>query len=340
MKDQEKYYRDCPNCPNTITYIQFKSYQNGIKNETVCKKCQYKRWNEKRKIECFRNCPNCDKSMKYLSLNTKIFADKNNACCKKCRGQERMADPKRKEEYSKRMKGANNPAYGKPAHNRGIPMSEDQKKKMSEQRKGIPCSEQRRQSLKEYAKNNDNPMKGKSVYSVWAEKYGTEIADQKMSQKKKKHSISSSGSNNPMFGKPSPQGSGNGWKGWYKNHYFRSLRELCFMIDLDSKNLEWSTGETRKIKIVYQDWEGKTRNYFPDFLVGNVIYELKPLKLINSIGVLSKSAAAEIYCKQNGLIFIITDFPIDRKIILKQLEIGNIKFDRDYEEKFINYISK
>jgi hypothetical protein len=34
-----------------------------------------------------------------------------------------------------------------------------------------------------------------------------------------------------MYGKPSPQGSGNGWSGWYKGKYFRSIMELSFIVE-------------------------------------------------------------------------------------------------------------
>ncbi len=47
---------------------------------------------------------------------------------------------------------------------------------------------------------------------------------------KEKHRQNAIGEGNNMYGRPSPQGSGNGWSGWYKERYFRSLRELMFLI--------------------------------------------------------------------------------------------------------------
>ena len=55
-----------------------------------------------------------------------------------------------------------------------------------------------------------------------------------------KISNASKGKNNPMYGKPSPQGSGNGWSGWYKGIYFRSLLYSSFMSSIDNLFISFS----------------------------------------------------------------------------------------------------
>ena len=45
-------------------------------------------------------------------------------------------------------------------------------------------------------------------------------------------SASMSGEQNPMFGKQTPTGAGNGWSGWYKDWYFRSLGELSYVVNV------------------------------------------------------------------------------------------------------------
>jgi very-short-patch-repair endonuclease len=62
------------------------------------------------------------------------------------------------------------------------------KKKLSDERKGTLIGD-------------NNPMYGKSVYDVWLEKYGKEIADEKFNKMKFKASITNKGKNNPFFGK-------------------------------------------------------------------------------------------------------------------------------------------
>jgi hypothetical protein len=61
---------------------------------------------------------------------------------------------------------------------------------------------------------------------------------------KKKMSDSISGEKNFWFGKPSPVGSGNGWSGWYKGWYFRSLLELSFMIKVIERfKFSWKSAD-------------------------------------------------------------------------------------------------
>lgn len=47
----------------------------------------------------------------------------------------------------------------------------------------------------------NNPMKGRSVYSIWLEKYGREEADRRKEEMRIKRSNSLSGVNNPFYGK-------------------------------------------------------------------------------------------------------------------------------------------
>jgi len=174
---------------------------------------------------------------------------------------------------------------------------------------------------------------------IWVEKYGKEEADKKWAAYLAIHSKNSSGENNPMYGKPSPNGSGNGWKGRYKGHYFRSLRELCFMIRMDNEGKEWATGET--LSIGYQ-LDGRERTYRPDFIVGTDIYEIKPQRLINrSKEVAAKKTAAEKYCEENGLKYHLVDEPINTGNVSSELLFKeNLKFSGNYKRRFVHYIKQ
>lgn len=174
------------------------------------------------------------------------------------------------------------------------------------------------------------------LYDIWLEKFGKKIADQKLQAFKDKQSINQSGINNTMYGKPAPQGSGNGWSGWYKGWYFRSLRELSFMINIiEKQNLQWRTPD-KEFKISYVDYKGDTRNYFPDFIINeNKIIEVKPLKLHNTPKVLAKKLAAEKFCLNNQFTYEIVDPPILNEEQIKELyESGQIKFLEKYDNKF------
>ena len=218
---------------------------------------------------------------------------------------------------SKKLSGENNPNYG-------IPMSENQKRKL---RKNAKCL---------YGK--DNLSYGKSVYQWWMEKYGVEIANQKMAETKQKWSASSSGKNNPMYGKPSPNGSGNGWSGWYKGWFFRSIHELSYVINvIERQNLLWESAEQKKYAIPYVDWAGKQRTYFADFIVGGKqMIECKPKRLHHSVVVQSKRKGALKFCRKNDL-----TYRVECPILLTNDELkrlytgGEIKFLPRYEKMFL-----
>lgn len=67
------------------------------------------------------------------------------------------------------------------------------------------------------------------------------------------------------------KGSGRGKQGWYKGIYCDSSWELAFVIfHLDNNiKIERYSGIRKYI------FENKERNYYPDFIVNNVIYEIK-----------------------------------------------------------------
>lgn len=143
-----------------------------------------------------------------------------------------------------------------------------------------------------------------------------------------------SGKNNPMYGKPSPSGSGNGWSGWYKGYYFRSLLELAFMVSLVKQGKSFVLCETQKYAVSYRNHEGKERTYFPDFEVENIIYEIKPYRLVNAKDNVLKFEAAK---KQFPNFIVMTEKEIDMlsdNDIQCLYENGEIKFIERYEQKY------
>lgn len=180
----------------------------------------------------------------------------------------------------------------------------------------------------------NNPMYGKTYYDVWVKKYGKEEADKKQELKRKKQSILSKGENNHMYGKPSPQGSGNGWSGWYKGWFFRSLKELSYVVKtLEAENKDWKDANKIRIKYIFN---GSEKTYTPDFIVDNIfLIEIKPLKLHSSSMVIAKSNAANEYCQKNNLQFLLIDPPMLTQKEIHQLYVDNkIKFIERYEIKY------
>lgn len=253
-----------------------------------------------------RNCPKCNNEIIYKSDSGYYHAKKNNSQCRNCVHESQKGKKYTEEElfrHRERMKKVD----------RSYLKTEDRRKKISNMNSG-----------------KNNPMFGKTVYEVWIKKYGKEEADKKMLLKISKQKQNNSGSGNPMYGKASPNGSGNGWKGWYKNFFFRSLRELTYMLQLEENGIIWKSAES--IRIPYICPLGKNKTYSPDFLVDNKLIEIKPIRLQKSPLVLAKKYAAEKYCSTNNLIYKIVDVKIDSDLINKY--IGDIKFMGNYEEKY------
>ena len=190
-----------------------------------------------------------------------------------------------------------------------------------------------REKQKQICINNAKFQKGKTFEELYGVEKSLEIS--------KKLSISNSGENNPMFGKPSPTGSGNGWSGWYDGIYFRSLLELSYLHYLVVNNIKFESGEKRKHKFTYE-LNNKPYNYFCDFvLLDSLTYiEVKPKNLINTVINTAKFSYAKL---QQQNFKIITEDQI-KKLTYEELKIlhdnNKIKFLEKYETKFKNYFDK
>lgn len=277
--------------------------------------------------ELERRCPKCDITIIYQSKGAKVAADKRGSKCKKCASEKFVA------RYATKGKncGKDNPQYGRKLPEWHIEILRNTDKSYTQ-------TDEFRQTMSKVTSGKNNPMYGRTPYEIWVEKYGKEEADRLHKEWKHKHSVNNSGSGNPMYGKPSPNGSGNGWKGWYKDIFFRSLRELMYLIYLDENNIEWVSGETLRIK--YKDYRGNDRTYRPDFIHDGILIEIKPKKLQQSPTNTAKRKAAKEYCKRSGLKHKYVDPKIDYNTIKKYIDNNNIKFSGDYLERFNDYVKK
>lgn len=212
---------------------------------------------------------------------------------------------------------------------------EDQeyRKKSSAARKG-PKSDAFRLNLSEKNSGAGNPMYGRNVQTIWTDKYGKDVAEEKMKKIGTAISKRVSGTGNPMYGKPSPQGSGNGWSGWYKGWFFRSIRELSYMIKvIEANELQWDKPASLK----WKDGD-KYRTYTPDFLINeNLIVEIKPRNLWNSRAVKKKAEAAKIWCCERNMNYELIDpITLTTNEIISLYKEDKIKFLPRYDDKFKN----
>ena len=248
-----------------------------------------------------RKCPNCNKELKYGTKYSFKVAEKKNSLCKSCGLKNTMTDDRLKK-MSEKVKGENNPMYGKKGELNpffGKTHTEESKIKM-------------RDAVRDY-----------SVYK-------TDEFRQKMSNV-------TTGENNPMYGKPSPNGSGNGWSGWYKGWFFRSIKELTYIVNVIERfNLTWESAENKNYMIEYFDYKGLKRNYFPDFIINKkYLVEIKPKKLFKSDLVIRKQEAALNFCKKNGLKYKLRSINnLTNKELIDLYLNGEIIFTERYDKKF------
>ena len=287
-------------------------------------------------MEYKRECPKCGKDIYHTSKYNRNAQDKKQRPCRRCSSIEKNKkygnNKKFIERYATKGKstGKDNPFYGK--HH-----TEETKKELRKIHKGCSRSQDFKDNLSKVSTGKSNPMYGKNYYDIWVSKYGKAEADKRHKEKKRKNSIASSGKNNPMYGKPSPNGAGNGWSGWYKGWFFRSLKELSYMIKkIEGKNKKWRTAETKDLRIKYVDYKGDERTYTADFLVEEKeLIEVKPKKLKKSLIVRLKAKAARKFCKEKGFTYKIKDVKILLEKEIKKLHDDKIiKFTNRYEEKY------
>jgi len=269
-----------------------------------------------------RLCPVCGKAVFHSTEEYRNLMERKKTLCRSCG----CSNPDRLRRMSEINRGDKNPFFGK-KH------ADATRRKMSNRDYSINKTKVFRDKISLAMHGSNNPMYGRSFYAVWMERYGQVEADRRMVELKKKKSDQSSGSKNPMYGKPSPQGSGNGWSGWYKSWFFRSLKELSYVISvLEKNNLNWRSAESKDLRMNYI-MDGISRTYFADFLVdGLILVEVKPKKLMGSIKNVLKSEAAIRFCEKRGFSYRMVDVrTLDDEIIVDLYRSGVIKFTNRYE---------
>lgn len=264
-----------------------------------------------------KNCPSCGCEQIYKNkYNFKRSLDENKKCIRCC-------------QIGKSC-GENNGFFGK-KH------SKETKLKISNSLKGYTVWNK---GKKTHQCGENNAMTGKSVLYFLIKKHGMENANKIWDDIQRRKSLSSRGKNNPMYGKPTPQGSGSGWKGWYKGWFFRSLRELSYMLNIIERyNIKWESAEKGKFKIKYKDDNLNDRTYSADFVLnGKYLIEIKPKKLMNSPQNKAKRDAAIKWCEKHDMIYKMSDCHINKYQILNEYKNGNIKWQNvKYEKMILEY---
>lgn len=268
-----------------------------------------------------RKCPKCDEDINYSGKGAFKLGIKNNTNCKSCTARIQLS--KIHEEIKNGLRE---------------PLFKGKKHTQKTIDKILTHPNRKTWTKHDNCIGKDNHWTGKHkteyLLELWTDKYGLDEAKERMKNYHEKLSKATKGINNPMFGKPSPIGSGNGWSGWYKNWYFRSIHELSFMIlYIERFNFVFNS---ENVKIPYIDYKNTKRNYFPDFILNDkYMIEIKPKKLHSSIDVINKKNAAIIYCKNHNMIYkLISPILLNEDKIINLYLSGDIKFIEKYDAKF------
>lgn len=317
-----KYIKQCPTCQAEISYKHKGYFECSVRKNTVCEKCRKKRQNLKRVGLFFKNCPKCNKKITFTYKNAFEKSLKENSLCSSCSNS-----------------GEKNGMFGKTGekcHWFGKKHTEETKRKLSKVNTGRKHTEETKRKISEYKKIN-NPMKGGVFYLDWIKKYGQEVADEKMQSYRQKRIDNNTGSNHPRFGKPPPKAGGWGLSGWFNGFYFRSLKELMFLIYAKRFNLEVISGEKKQYRILYSNGQ---KNYFVDFIVNNkFLVEIKPKVFQKTAENLEKFSAAKEHCLQNNLIFKVIDPPIIFDVIYELFVNNEVVFTERDKKRFEKYIN-
>lgn len=288
-------------------------------------------------MEYKRICPKCGKDIWHKSKYSRNSCHRKQRPCRSCSSVNKNKKFGNNKKFIERYatKGKNN---GKDNAFFGRKHTEETKKKLKKMDRAYAKTEKfRKKMIAVVARGKDSPMYGKNVYGIWVEKYGKEEADRRDKIRREKMSKASIGKKNSMYGKQSPQGSGNGWSGWYKGWFFRSLKELSYMVKvIEKNNQQWRTAEDKDLRIKYIDYKGNERTYVSDFFVEEkYLIEIKPEKLKNSLTVRLKKEAAEKFCKEKGFIYKIESVDtLSVQEIKKMYDLKIIKFTNRYERKY------
>lgn len=330
---ESEWKRECPQCKCEITYRLRTTCDRAEKRGTLCKRCGIK------------NAKNALSNERRIEIGLRISASKQSQSFEKKQEIQRKrketlanwSDERRKEHqklkselFSRLFTGEGNPFYG---HHHDQSTIERLKAVDRSYTKTSEFS----QSVKDAMVGIDTSV---DLVKIWTEQFGVEEAIRRETERRKKLSNAMSGERNPMFGKPAPLAAGAGIKGWYRDRFFRSLRELSYMLCLDREGKRWKTGETQDYAISYVNpYTGARATYYPDFIVDDcVMVECKPSNLHGTLIVRAKTQAARTMCEQHNMTYVLVDPEMISIDELRQLEQnGSVKLTEKTKENIDAY---
>lgn len=296
------WVRICSGCKREVVHKFQVSRDHAVKLGTLCRSCRCKKvkanWTDDDRKRIGANI-----RRSKLAQTAEQKAEtirKQRATFAAWSDEKKLERSQRRRQYNlEHYKGSGNPFYGKSHKPETIEL--------------LRVGDKSYTKTPEFAQKIKDAMIGidtsVDLMQVWTDRYGVEEAKRREVLRRQRISKSMSGEGNPMFGRPAPLASGGGVKGWYKMHFFRSLRELAYMLQLDTDGKCWQTGETADFIIEYVNpYTKKLGTYRPDFIVdGMRMIECKPTNLQGTVIVQTKARAAREFCAQRGMTYEFVD---------------------------------
>ena len=299
--------------------------------------------------EFFHLCPKCGKKCYHKSKKLltnflwRLKNGKTNGWCKECVSKDEDLRKRKRDYYKSHVYPmAGRSVYDVWVEKHGVEIAnqkmEEFRRHVSEAYHSMTDEQKQEHARKSSRTGMQNGMWNKTFYERWVELYGKEEADRRYSLWRKNHKENvKRGKDNPMFGKSPSVGCGNGWSGWYNNWYFRSLKELTYMIDvIEANGFAWKGVETKDFDIPYE-FEGKQHVYHGDFLIDNRIFvEIKPKRLMNSKINVAKRNAALKFCEERGYEYRMVDvknISFDR--LLELVNSGKVRLIEKYNKRMV-----
>ena len=144
------------------------------------------------------------------------------------------------------------------------------------------------------------------------------------------------GKRNGMYNHPSPLRTGAAYSGYYKNFYFRSFSEYCF-IKLHEHEAIQSAEMCCAVK-----WNNDNKTYRPDFIIGDTIYEIKADYMIEDKETVDKIEALQKAFPQFKIELIpaksIPKPPKD--VVLSDIKNGYLRIDNTKSDRFRQFMER
>ncbi len=152
-----QYTRSCPECQEKIIYFHEWRFLKSVENGCLCRSCYLKQLRKRNQVGIFKKeCPVCAQEIIYKNKNSLQTSIKKNLPCRKCGI----------------VRGDSHHTRNGVHSFKGKKHSQETLNKLREINTGRVLQESSREKLRQFYRTHNNPMKGRSVYSVWLEKYG------------------------------------------------------------------------------------------------------------------------------------------------------------------------